>query len=546
MRTSSQLLLNFLLNAAWQIALIAALASLSARLFRSSAARYRHWLWVGAFCLAFLVPAATSIRAYFEIAAPATVIEPILIPEPVVQTQIENTGGAVSGVSSVIRLNMDLGVILIGLYAIFLLFRSFKLVQAWQTTRSIRRNALELDADENIAAIINKCESDLAAGSRSIRVMRSETLPVPVTMGLAHPVIILPDALLREGNTELLTSAIGHELIHVTRNDYVLNFIYELLYLPLSFHPAAALLRRRIKQTRELCCDELVAARILNAEVYARSLLQLAGSAPTLRQLSVTTTVGIADADILEARIMSLLSKPRITTRWKKMLLVIVPILLLAPCVAAAAFNMRFDLESSVVQDPAKEEVRYKKQDADLDKQKREIVAQMERLKADAARLDAQKESRANDPEFAKQRRQVAEQMIAVKARAAQLEMQKERVTYMYDEPAAREEIEKRRELEIEMKAIRQAALVTLARINMDQAIQIATSQQPGKVMTASLDAKGWEEPGKLARDGVVFYHVVIADEVNNGSTHVWVNAVDGTVIKTEKELPRKQRSPEN
>ncbi|HEU4434768.1 MAG TPA: PepSY domain-containing protein, partial [Pyrinomonadaceae bacterium] len=107
-------------------------------------------------------------------------------------------------------------------------------------------------------------------------------------------------------------------------------------------------------------------------------------------------------------------------------------------------------------------------------------------------------------------------------------------------------EIEKRRELEIEMKAIRQAALVTLARINMDQAIQIATSQQPGKVMTASLDAKGWEEPGKLARDGVVFYHVVIADEVNNGSTHVWVNAVDGTVIKTEKELPRKQRSPEN
>jgi beta-lactamase regulating signal transducer with metallopeptidase domain len=61
-------------------------------------------------------------------------------------------------------------------------------------------------------------------------------------MGLAQPVIILPDALLREGNTELLTSAIGHEFIHVTRNDYVLNFIYELLYLPLSFHPAAALL----------------------------------------------------------------------------------------------------------------------------------------------------------------------------------------------------------------------------------------------------------------------------------------------------------------
>jgi uncharacterized membrane protein YkoI len=81
----------------------------------------------------------------------------------------------------------------------------------------------------------------------------------------------------------------------------------------------------------------------------------------------------------------------------------------------------------------------------------------------------------------------------------------------------------------------------------MDQAIQIATSQQSGKVLSANLDAKGWEEPGKLAKDGIVFYHVVIADEASEGAaTHVIVNAIDGTVMKTEKELPRKQRSPEN
>jgi len=321
-------------------------------------------------------------------------------------------------------------------------------------------------------------------------------LPVPVTMGLAQPVIILPDALLREGNTELLTSAIGHEFIHVTRNDYLLNFVYELLYLPLSFHPAAALLRRRIKQTRELSCDELVAARILNAEVYARSLLRLAGSAPALRQLSVTTTVGIADADILEARIMSLLTKPRMTTRWKKMLLVVVAILLLVPCVAAAAFNMRFDLETVVPQDPQKD------QEQETVRKKREMATR-ERTPS-----DEMKERIARDPQFAA-------------------------------------ELEKRREFELEMKEIRQAALIKLARINMDQAIQIATSQYPGKVMVASLDATRWEEPGKLARDGVVFYHVEIADESNGDTTHVLVNAVDGTVMKVEKEKPRKQRSPE-
>ena len=116
----------------------------------------------------------------------------------------------------------------------------------------------------------------------------------------------------------------------------------------------------------------------------------------------------------------------------------------------------------------------------------------------------------------------------------------------MAHDPRFREEVQRKEEVEMEMRAVRQAALVKLARINMDQAIQIATSQTPGKVLECNLTAEKWEEPGKLAKDGIVFYHVAIADEtIPGGATHVWVNAVDGTIIKTEKEFPRK-RSPEN
>lgn len=498
MKTSSQLLLNFLLNAVWQIALITALASLGAWLLRSSSARYRHWLWVGALCLAFLTPVTTSIRAYFETAAPTT-FQTAFIGEPFEARALDQGTNTARGVlPSVIQMNTDLGLILIGFYGVLVLYRSFKLIQAWQTTRTIKRNARELEAGDDIASIINKCESEFDTGSRGVRVLRSETLPVPVTMGLTQPAIILPDTLLREGNTDLLTSAIGHEFIHIARRDYLLNLLYELLYLPISFHPAAALLRRRIKQTRELCCDELVAARILNAEVYARSLLRLAGSAPSLRRLSVTTTVGIADADILEARIMSLLTKPKMTTRWKKMLLVVVSILLLVPCVAAATLNVRFEMEEAA-QDPAQQEQRAKQ--AEREKQAVE-------MRARETPADAIKEKIARDPAFAA-------------------------------------ELQRRREVELEMRAITQAALMKLARISMEQAIQIATSQQPGTVMLATLGAKGWEEPGKLGKDGVVFYRVEIAEGAG-AVTHVFVNAVDGTVIKTEKELPRKQRSPDN
>jgi beta-lactamase regulating signal transducer with metallopeptidase domain len=476
MRISSPLVLTFLLNAFWQVVLIAGLAALSSWLLRNSVARYRHWLWASALCLALFVPAITASQA-LDVTQPNIPVILINEPFPAVSHDALFPASPTSSLPQTFRLNQTLGFVLLGLYFAFLLYRAFKLIQAWQTTRSIRRSAIELEPDNRIAEIIRRCELEIGARSRKVKLFRSETLPVPVTIGLFHPAIILPEPLLREGNVELLTSAIAHEFVHVARHDYVLNFIYELLFVPISFHPAAALLRRRVKQTRELCCDELVAERILNAEVYARSLVRLASSAPPLRRLSVTTTVGIADADILEARIMSLLRKPELNTPRKKLLLIAVSLLLLVPCVAAATYAMRFDVETNA-QEPAPQEQKRK---------------------------------------------------------------EKEKVEWRVMDPRVREEMERKEQVEMEMREVRQAALVRLAKINMDQAIQIATSQQPGKVLLCSLEATHWKEPGKLADDGIVFYHVMIANENTEGATHIWVNAVDGSIVKTEKELPRKR-----
>ncbi|HEY4425036.1 MAG TPA: M56 family metallopeptidase [Pyrinomonadaceae bacterium] len=493
MRLSSQLLLTFLFNAFWQIALIAAFSSLGSWLLRNSFARYRHWVWATALCLAFLVPAFTTSRTLIDnITQPNTPVTferqslPLFVNEAVPPLPETET----SALASTFKINQSLGLTILGIYFAFLLYSICKLIQAWQTTRTIRRRATEIEPNDSVAEVIHRCELEFGTRAGSVKVFRSDTLPVPVTTGLFNPVIILPESLLREGNVELLTSAIGHEFVHVARRDYLLNLIYELLLVPVSFHPAAALLRRRVRETRELCCDELVAERILNAEVYARSLVRLAGPATPLRRLSVTTTVGIADADILEARIMSLLKKPNLHTRWKKSLLIVVSLLLLVPCAAAVALAMRFDVETQEPQEKA------------LTQQDKEKIETM-------------------------QRRKEADTTWRIER-----------------DPQVREEMERKERVEMEMREVWQAALVRLAKVNMDQAIQIATSQQSGKVLLCSLEASHWEAPGKLANDGFVFYHVMIANEGEAGATHIWVNAIDGTIIKTEKELPRKQREP--
>jgi uncharacterized membrane protein YkoI len=103
----------------------------------------------------------------------------------------------------------------------------------------------------------------------------------------------------------------------------------------------------------------------------------------------------------------------------------------------------------------------------------------------------------------------------------------------------------RREQTELGAKQTMQAALVNLARIPMDQAIQIATSQQPGKVLSCTLFGEHWESPGKLAKDGMVLYHAIIisGDEANSVATHVLINALDGSVVKTEKEERGKERT---
>ena len=182
--------------------------------------------------------------------------------------------------------------------------------KAWRATHSIISSSHHGEPGDVLDSVLEKCQHLI--GRKNVQILCSESLPVPVTVGIRKPLVILPAELVREGNIELLTSAIAHEFVHVARRDYVLNLVYELVFVFLSFHPVAALLRKRIKQTRELLCDELVADRVLEPDVYARSLVTLASAAPPLRRLSVNATVGIADADILEVRVMSLMKKSKL------------------------------------------------------------------------------------------------------------------------------------------------------------------------------------------------------------------------------------------
>lgn len=363
MRVGAQLLLTVLLNAFWQIALVAGLAVVCDWLLTGTAARYRHAVWVAALFLAAALPALSSANLIKTLPgsqsrpqAAANTSEPVFVTrvsspdldslepsapaEPTSPTAVATFRR--SFLASPIHLNRTVALLTVGLYALFFLFRMWQLIRAWQRTKGIVKGAFTFAYTARVESIIKHCQK--AIGVQHVRILGSESVPVPVTVGIFKPMIILPEHLLRDIDEEVLTTAIGHELVHVSRRDYLANLLYELIYLPLSFHPAMALVRRRIKQTRELCCDESVANKLLRAETYARSLVRLIGSTPLGPRLAADTTIGLSESDILEVRIMSLLKTPKLTARRKRLLLIFASLLLVVPCVAATAFALSFDI----------------------------------------------------------------------------------------------------------------------------------------------------------------------------------------------------------
>src|ERR1041385_1217724 len=360
MRLLTQAVLTFLLNAIWQATLVVAFAVLADWLLRGVAARYRHVLWIVTLLAFITLPVISNSNLRKPVpgrnpvasrsASGPVVITRIISPDVEiadasdVQAVMSTDAGAKPRVLSWKSLSLParLASGIFALYVAFILFKFLLLLRAWLRTRSIVRGALDAPLPAHLEAIVDRCTRLI--GVNRVRILHSPNVPVPITLGVFHPIIVLPEDLLQESDRNLLSSAIGHELVHVARRDYLWNLVFETIYLPLSFHPATALVRRRIRQTRELCCDEIVALKLLNAETYAQSLMRLIGSAPLSPRLISDTAIGLNQSDILEVRIMSLLNSKNRKSRPPRSLLTAAALILTAPCIVGTKLALKLDV----------------------------------------------------------------------------------------------------------------------------------------------------------------------------------------------------------
>jgi beta-lactamase regulating signal transducer with metallopeptidase domain len=238
----AEAVVTFVINAAWQSALIALIGIGAARLLRRAPARLR-----------FMLVALTLISA---VAAPVMT----LVPRDQARTtgvvsRSDSTGDTVA-------------------------------IQHEPVPRmrpSINRRSAEIVAILYVAGLLLAAVRLLIAGPRTGRLLAnsqpfedgiriSDDVASPVTIGAT---ILIPRSL---DGSDLLDAAIAHERAHVRRHDFAVNALLQLAALPLWFHPAAIFLRREIAELRELACDEEAAGQS-SPRAYAAALVRIASMA---------------------------------------------------------------------------------------------------------------------------------------------------------------------------------------------------------------------------------------------------------------------------
>jgi len=207
--------ISFLANALWQPFLLAAAVLVIDATCRRSAANVRYWIAIAALCGAVAMPIVSAIPRGGTTSGKFTLVEPDLTAR--MATMIVTTYFAIVAIAAL------------------------RLVRRW----------------------------------RNARRLTSDTISTPVTIGVFRPTILVPRFLT---DPDLVAAAIAHETAHIRRRDYLVHLAIEIVSLPLAFHPAIVLLRRRIGELREMACDAIAAS---DRPGYARALVAIASLART-------------------------------------------------------------------------------------------------------------------------------------------------------------------------------------------------------------------------------------------------------------------------
>jgi beta-lactamase regulating signal transducer with metallopeptidase domain len=153
----------------------------------------------------------------------------------------------------------------------------------------LRRRCARL-LDEPVLSLVEQLRRQMRIGRR-VAVCVSEHISVPGVVGCIWPALLLPASAISGVPIEDLRAVLIHELAHIKRYDYLVNFCQMVVEALLFFNPAVWWISRQIRIEREACCDAAGVALAGPGVKYAEALVAWA---QRLRRSPAAATISFA------------------------------------------------------------------------------------------------------------------------------------------------------------------------------------------------------------------------------------------------------------
>jgi len=166
------------------------------------------------------------------------------------------------------------------------------------------------------------------------RLLISLKVDVPMAIGWLKPVVLLPANMVSGLNNAQLEMLILHELAHIRRHDYLVNFFQTIVEILLFFHPAVSWVSKQIRNEREYCSDDIAVQHCGDAIAYAHTLADTASLCTRSHHHTIPDMAMAASGGDLKQRVVRLVGHHCASTnnisKWLASATIIFSILLLS------------------------------------------------------------------------------------------------------------------------------------------------------------------------------------------------------------------------
>lgn len=306
-----------LLHSLWQIGFVALILFVVLQILRDFSAHLRYALSILALSLSFILPVLTFVYFSSEMKQTQTIIQNVSPLSK--QTQIQETKGqiisetvdvppAVSVEKSVSSpsSNIPLMPIVVGLWLIGIVFFSVRLLGGIWTIHLYKTRKISI-AEAHWQTKFDELCKHLKIRQK-VRFLQSKKVEMPMVIGWLKPVVLVPASAFLQISPKELETILIHELIHIKRRDYLVNFLQSLVEILFFYHPFVWWISAKIRAEREFAVDEFL-SQIFETEriIYAKALASLEEN----RLIPTTNLVMAANGGNLMKRIENILNGNR-------------------------------------------------------------------------------------------------------------------------------------------------------------------------------------------------------------------------------------------